>query len=90
LSAKAIHRNLTKVAAERGWRVPSYAAVHSVIRTLDPALVTLAHEGMSAYRDKFEIIHRHRANKPNAIWQADHTRLDVMVLDANEKPVRLG
>jgi putative transposase len=88
LSAKTIHRKTTKVAEEHGWHVPSYASVHSVIRTLDPALVTLAHEGMAAYRDKFEIIHRHRANKPNAIWQADHTRLDVIVLDANGKPVR--
>jgi putative transposase len=35
--------------------------------------VTLAHEGAAAFRDRYELIHRHRATAPNALWQADHT-----------------
>ena len=51
-------------------------------------MVTLALEGSAAYRDRFELIHRHRAERPNALWQADHTRLDVLVIDADGKPAR--
>ena len=51
-------------------------------------MLTLAHEGAAAYRDRFELIYRHRAARPNQIWQADHTQLDVLILDASGKPVR--
>jgi putative transposase len=50
--------------------------------------VTLAHEGAAAYRDRFELVYRHRAQRPNAIWQADHTQLDVLILDASGKARR--
>src|SRR3546814_16174217 len=51
-------------------------------------MLTLAHEGAAAFRDKFELVHRHRAEHPNAIWQADHTQLDILILDAGGRPVR--
>jgi putative transposase len=51
-------------------------------------MVTLAQDGVAAFRDRYELIYRHRAEGPNAIWQADHTLLDVMVLDANGQAVR--
>ncbi len=35
--------------------------------------VTLAHEGEAAFRDRYELVYRHRAERPNSIWQADHT-----------------
>jgi putative transposase len=41
-------------------------------------MVTLAQDGPAAFRDRYELIYRHRAECPNAIWQADHTLLDVM------------
>ena len=53
-----------------------------------PAMVTLAQDGPAAFRDRYELLYRHRAACPNAIWQADHTLLDVMVLDANGDAVR--
>jgi len=86
LSAAAIHRRL--VVRAQGWPRPSYATVYAIVRSLDPALVTLAHEGTAAWRDRFEIIHRHRAKRPNAVWQADHTLLDILVLDASGAPAR--
>ena len=88
LSAAAIRRRLGPLVEAQDWPVPSYAAVHAIVRDLDPGLVTLAHEGTVAYRNRFELIHRHRADRPNAIWQADHTQLDLLILDANAKPVR--
>lgn len=40
------------------------------------------------FRDQFELVHRHRASRPNGIWQADHTQLDLSIRDASGKPVR--
>jgi len=88
LSAAGIHRRIASFAATREWSIPSYATVHAIVGALDPALLTLAHDGAAAYRDQFEMIYRHRAEKPNAVWQADHTQLDILILDANGTPVR--
>jgi putative transposase len=59
------------------------------IRGLDPALTTLAHEGATAYQNAFDLIHRRTASRPNEMWQADHTPLDLWVLDHRGKPARL-
>ena len=39
----------------------------------------LAHEGSKAYADTFELVHRREAERPNAVWQADHTPLDILI-----------
>jgi putative transposase len=87
-SIAAIHRQTIEIAKEKNLAAPSYATVHAIIRDLNPALKTLAQEGLSAFRDRYELIHRHRAEAPNALWQADHTALDIFVVDANGKPAR--
>ncbi len=87
-SVAAIHREAVKIAKEGNAKAPSYATVHAIVRGLDPALTTLAHEGAAAFRNHYELIHRHRAEAPNALWQADHTMLDIMIVDANGKPAR--
>ena len=87
-SVTAIHRRVAAIARERQLKTPAYSSVHAIVGTLDPALVTLAHEGHAAYRDRFELLYRHRAERPNATWQADHTQLDILVLDADGQPKR--
>jgi putative transposase len=87
-SVAALHREVTKIATERKVAAPSYATVHAIVRVLDPALTTLVHEGPAAFRNRYELIHKHRAEAPNALWQADHTPLDILVVDANGKPAR--
>ena len=86
LSAAAVHREAALIAARLGEPVPCYRTVHMVIRDLEPALVTLAHEGAKAYSDAFDLVHRTEAEGPNAIWQADHTELDLFVTDGSGKP----
>lgn len=88
LSCAAICRRAKAIAKSRDWPVPSYGTVHSIVQELDPAVVTLAQDGASAYRDRFELIHRHRASVPNTLWQADHTMLDIWIIDANGKAAR--
>ena len=88
LSAATIHRRVSAVARGQNWQAPSYGSVYSVIRALDPGMLTLAHEGAAVFRDRYEIVHRHRAERPNATWQADHTQLDIIILDANGDAAR--
>jgi putative transposase len=82
-SVATVHRQAAEAARRHGWPVPSYGSVYPIVRELDPAMVTLAHEGQAAFRDRFELVYRHRAGQPNDTWQADHTELDILVLDTN-------
>ncbi len=76
-SLAAIQRLAAGIAREHGWRVPGYDQVRTIVRQLDPAMVTLAHEGTAAYADAYDLLHRRTADHPNAIWQADHTLLPI-------------
>ncbi len=87
-SVAAIHRRIGNIAKEHKWPVPSYSTVYAILADLDPAMVTLAHDGAAAFRNRYELIHRHRAEIANAIWQADHTMLDLLILDQTGKPAR--
>ncbi len=88
LTAAMIHRQVTSVADQQGWARPSYAAVYRVVRSLSPGMVALAHQGSKAYCESFDLIYRREAQRPNEIWQADHTLLDVWVSDDTGKPVK--
>ncbi len=87
-TAAAVYRQVVTVAAREGWPPPSYSTVYAVIRRLDPALVTLAHEGTKAYRLAFDLLYRREATGPNDLWQADHTPLDLWVYDERGTPAR--
>jgi putative transposase len=85
-TAAMIHRQVTVIAEQQGWSKPSYSLVYSVVQSLDPGMVTLAHEGSKAYREAFDLIYRREAQRPNEIWQADHTLLDIWVTTENGAP----
>lgn len=87
-SVASVHRQVAAVAREQGWPVPSYGRVYDIVRHLDPGLVMLAHEGTKAYKEAFDLLCRHQADGPNATWQADHTPLDLWVLDEHGQPAR--
>jgi putative transposase len=82
-----VHREAVRVAAERGWPAPSYPVVHRIIAGLDRSLAAFA-QGGSTYRDDFELVLRWESANPNDLWQADHTELDVMILDEAGRPAR--
>ena len=83
-----MHRQVTAVAEREGWPVPSYSSVYAIIRGIDPAMAMLAHEGSKRYKEVFDLVHRREAAKPNEIWQADHTLLDLWVLTPSGRPGR--
>ncbi|MGP4103568.1 Mu transposase C-terminal domain-containing protein [Nonomuraea sp. KM90] len=62
--------------------------MHEIVRNLDPALVALGVEGSKRYREVYELVHRREASQPNQIWQADHTELDLWVIDPKGQPAR--
>ena len=45
-------------------------------------------EGSKRYAEVFELIYRRQAARPNEIWQADHTLLDLWVVTPSGKPGR--
>jgi putative transposase len=51
-------------------------------------LITLAHEGAKAYKQAFDLLYTQESKRPNTIWQADHTLLDIWIFDEQEKPLR--
>lgn len=83
-----LHRIVSAEAERRNEPAPSYATVRDIVRSLDPALVTLALDGPTAYRDRHELVYRRRADRPNQTWQADHTELDILITGAGGKPDR--
>jgi len=87
-SMAAIHRQVVEIAEKQGWKPPSYARVRQIIKGIDPALVTYAHQGATAYREEFDLLYRREATHSNAMWQADHTPLDILLLDEAGKPAR--
>jgi len=87
-SVASIRRKACEVARREGWRQPGYKLVWSIVRGIDPALMTLAHEGDKAYLQAYDLVHRREASRPNEIWQADHTQLDIQVLDERSEAAR--
>ena len=83
LPIAALYRQVRTIAQQRGETAPSYSVVYDIVHRLPADLVTLAHEGSKAYSDAFELVHRREAERPNAIWQADHTPLDTLLIRPN-------
>ncbi|MEM6805099.1 MAG: Mu transposase C-terminal domain-containing protein [Bacteroidota bacterium] len=81
LSIAAIQRKVHAIAQREKLVGPSYAVVYDIVKNLDPGLVKLAQEGAKKYEEAYGLIYRREANIPNEIWQADHTPLDILLLN---------
>jgi putative transposase len=81
LSVAAVYRAAIPIADKLGEKAPSYGFVYGLIRDLNPGMCALAHEGSKSYSETYDLVHRAEAEAPNAIWQADHSVLDIMIDD---------
>jgi putative transposase len=88
LPIAALFRQVLRLALDLGEKAPSYGTVFNIVRGLPADLVTLAHEGTKAYSNTFELVHRREAVGPNAIWQADHTPLDILLVRPDGEPAK--
>ena len=80
-TAAAIYRQVKEIAQEKKWPVPSYSTVYDIVQAIEPALVMLAREGTKAYQQNYDLLYRREANRPNEIWQADHTLMNIWLLN---------
>ena len=87
-SVATIHRKVAELCGKQEWPIPSYSVVWTIVREIDPGMRVLALEGPVAYRDKYELALRRQADLPNAMWQADHTMLDILIVAPNGQPAR--
>lgn len=79
LPVATLYRKVYQIARDSGEKPPSYSVIYDIVSKLPADLVTLAHDGAKVYSDTFELVHRREAERPNAIWQADHTLLDILI-----------
>ncbi len=84
----SVHRQVTAIAAQHGWPLPSYRCVYEVVKHLNPALHTMAPARSNPYHDVLELVDHRDASRPNEIWYADHTLLDIWLRDAKGKLVQ--
>jgi len=78
-----IHRLICEFAELREESLPSYSTVQKYIASIPDDLKILAQYGNKRYDELYELIYLRAAKRPNHIWQADHTLLDINVLDEN-------
>ena len=88
LSVATIHRKVCTVAREKGLIEPSYGVIYNIISQLDQALLKLAHEGSKSYGNTHDLVYRRESTAPNELWQADHSVLDILVLNENGKAAK--
>lgn len=77
----SIHRQIALYADNNKLSVPSYSLVSKIVNKISPDLITLAHDGVKSYQQRYDLLYIREATRPNQIWQADHTMLDIYVLD---------
>lgn len=79
LTIRAITGKVGQKAVELGLSPPKYHSIYRHLQKLEPGLITLAAKGIKAYRQTHELAHRWEREKPNELWQADHTLLDIQI-----------
>jgi putative transposase len=88
LSIAAIHRKVIDVAKKNNWHIPVYQTVYSIVKSLPKALTTLALEGNKEYKDKYDLLYPRKSTHSNEIWQADHSLMDIYLIDDKGKARR--
>jgi putative transposase len=86
LPIAALFRQARQFAKDLGEPAPSYWVIYDIVRQLPADLLTLAHKGTKAYSEAFDLVHRREASGPNAIWQADHSPLDILLVRPGGEP----
>jgi putative transposase len=86
LSCAAIYRQVKKHQEEKQLPYPKYRTVCNIVEKIAAPMITLAHKGSKIYQQQFDLLHRYEATQPNELWQADHARLDILLLNQSNKP----
>lgn len=84
-SIASIYRKVVALSEKKGWIKLGYSTVLNIVTNINPALMTLALEGSKAYSEKYDLLYKRESTYPNEIWQADHSLLDIWLVDDNGK-----
>ena len=87
-SMATIQRQVCEIARTQGWPCPSYRRICHIVRGISPSLMSLAQEGTARHRNRYDLVIRSQASRPNECWQADHYRLRIWLLDEDGQAVR--
>ena len=88
MSIATIQRQVCEFCSEKKLVPPSYNQVYKTIKSLPSSVGVLAHEGEKVYSEKFDLIKIREPKRPNEVWQADHTLLDIEIIDTKGIPKR--
>jgi putative transposase len=80
LPLSSVHRQAKQFAQMIGEPAPTYWIVRDIVRSLPSDLRTFAQHGSRRFGELYDLVHRREASRPNALWQADHTQLDITLL----------
>lgn len=84
-----IHRDISRLAKQRGWPDMRYETVYAVVRAMNPSSLVLAHEGSRAYQEIYDLLYLQEVERPNERWQADHCLLNIWLIDDQGKVRRV-
>jgi len=88
LSYAAVYRKIKEYQIAQQSPCPKYRTICKILSNIPESMLTLAHEGSKAYKEKFDLLHRFEAKQPNEIWQADHVCLDLLLLNQKNNAQR--
>lgn len=80
LPLSSVHRQICQFAQIIGEPPPSYWVVRDIALSLPKDLQMLAQRGPRRFGELYDPVHSRDASKPNAVWQADHAQLDILLL----------
>ncbi len=83
ISIASIYRKTKQWCNNKRIPEPSYYQVYNIIKRIPENLKTYSNMNSKKYAEKYDGIFLRECQRPNEIWQADHTMLDIEVL--NEK-----
>ena len=88
LPLSSVHRQVSHFAQLIGESAPSYWVVRDIVLGIPKDLQTLAQHGPRSFGEFYDLVHRREASAPNAVWQADHAQLDILLLREDGPPAR--
>ncbi|MDN8756811.1 transposase, partial [Staphylococcus aureus] len=66
---------------ENNFDIPSSKQIYSVIKAMPKYVIDFYHLGEKYYQNKYDLIQIRESSRPNELWQADLTLLDIFILD---------
>ncbi|MGM7692522.1 DDE-type integrase/transposase/recombinase [Staphylococcus saprophyticus] len=85
ISIASIHRKTVDWCNQMNHPTPSYKQVYTSIKKVSNHLKSYSDLNSKKYAEKYDAIYLRECNHPNEIWQADHTMLDIEVLNEKNK-----